>query len=301
MDIKVEDIVIDPKVVDRVDGLDFVTIQTYADDMESGSIFPAVEIVSDGQSSWLVDGQHRLEAVKKLEHETITANVTEGDYRDALLKSCATNSEHGKRRTNEDKRQKVMMLLNDDEWKSWSSVEIAKNCKVSHTFVNKLRDLTCNVSSEKTERTYVTKHGTLATMNTNNIGKSQPDPLVELPAELDPVTPVELNTQTQIEPIIAAETAYEDSLITERKQKALKQLEEDLKVVPLGVRYRDYLLTLLKASMMSTKLVEEFDPDEIQAFFLDNIPTYERTKEVLTKQFDFLKLVMGENLENEFD
>ena len=53
--------------------------------------------------------------------------------------------------------------------------------------------------------------------------------------------------------------------------------------------------------MMSTKLVEEFDPDEIQAFFLDNIPTYERTKEVLTKQFDFLKLVMGGNLENEFD
>ena len=120
-------------------------------------MFPAVEIVSDGSSSWLVDGQHRLEAVKKLGHETITANVTEGDYRDALLKSCGTNAEHGKRRTNEDKRQKVMMLLNDDEWKSWSSVEIAKNCKVSHTFVNKLRDLTCNVSSEKTERTYVTK------------------------------------------------------------------------------------------------------------------------------------------------
>jgi len=293
MDIKVEDIVVDPKLVDRTDGLDFVTVQTYADDMESGSIFPAVEIVSDGQSSWLVDGQHRLEAVKKLEHETITANVTEGDYRDALLKSCATNSEHGKRRTNEDKRQKVMMLLNDDEWKSWSSVEIAKNCKVSHTFVNKLRDLTCNVSSEKTERTYVTKHGTLATMNTNNIGKSQPDPLVELPAELDRGTHKE-----KIKAIIAADEAR---LITERKQKALKQLEEDLKVVPLGVRYRDYLLTLLKASMMSTKLVEEFDPDEIQAFFLDNIPTYERTKEVLTKQFDFLKLVMGENLENEFD
>lgn len=290
MDIKLEDIVIDPKIVDRVDGLDFVTIQTYADDMESGSIFPAVEIVSDGQSSWLVDGQHRLEAVKKLEHETITANVTEGDYRDALLKSCATNSEHGKRRTNEDKRQKVMMLLEDEEWKDWSDREIARQCKVGHPLVGELRnhtgrntsiegelrDHTGNVSSMETERTFIHhKTGKPTTMNTTNIGKSQPDPLVEL------------DTQTQIEPIIAAETAYEDSLITERKQKALKQLEEDLKVVPLGVRYRDYLLTLLKASMMSTKLVEEFDPDEIQAFFLDNIPTYERTKEVLTKQFDF--------------
>jgi len=300
MDIKVEDIVIDPKVVDRVDGLDFVTIQTYADDMESGSIFPAVEIVSDGQSSWLVDGQHRLEAVKKLEHETITANVTEGDYRDALLKSCATNSEHGKRRTNEDKRQKVMMLLEDKLFKekNWSNREIARQCKVDEKFVRKMKNHTADIRSMETERTFIHhKTGKPTTMNTTNIGKSQPDPL----AELDPVTPVELNTQTQIEPIITVIAADEARLITERKQKALKQLEEDLKVVPLGVRYRDYLLTLLKASMMSTKLVEEFDPDEIQAFFLDNIPTYERTKEVLTKQFDFLKLVMGENLENEFD
>jgi len=294
MDIKVEDIVIDPKVVDRVDGLDFVTIQTYADDMESGSIFPAVEIVSDGQSSWLVDGQHRLEAVKKLEHETITANVTEGDYRDALLKSCATNSEHGKRRTNEDKRQKVMMLLEDEEWSGRSARWIARQCKVSDMFVGKMKGHTANVCSMETERTFIHhKTGKPTTMNTSNIGKSQTDPLVELPAELDRGTHKE-----KIKAIIAADEAR---LITERKQKALKQLEEDLKVVPLGVRYRDYLLTLLKASMMSTKLVEEFDPDEIQAFFLDNIPTYERTKEVLTKQFDFLKLVMGENLENEFD
>ena len=56
MDIKVEDIVVDPKLVDRTDGLDFVTVQTYADDMESGAVFPAVEIVSDSESSWLVDG-----------------------------------------------------------------------------------------------------------------------------------------------------------------------------------------------------------------------------------------------------
>ena len=141
MDIKVEDIVVDPKLVDRTDGLDFVTVQTYADDMKSGAVFPAVEIVSDGQSSWLVDGQHRLEAVKKLGHETISANVMEGDYRDALLKSCATNAEHGKPRTNEDKRQKVLMLLEDEEWKNWSDREIARQCKVGHPLVGELRML----------------------------------------------------------------------------------------------------------------------------------------------------------------
>ena len=284
MDIKVEDIVVDPKLVDRTDGLDFGTVQTYADDMESGAVFPAVEIVSDGQSSWLVDGQHRLEAVKKLEHETISANVMEGDYRDALLKSCATNAEHGKPRTNEDKRQKVLMLLEDEEWKNWSDREIARQCKVGHPLVGELRNLTGISSSEKTERTYVTKHGTLATMNTTNIGKNDSGLLV----------------QAEIEPIIAAEAAYEEKIMAEHKEKALKQRREDLKVVPLGERYRGYLLALLKASTKAEELEEDFDPDEIQAFFLDNIPTYQRTKNVLTKQFDFLKLIMG-GIENEFD
>ena len=284
MNIKITSITVDPKIVDRVDGLDFVTIQSYADDMESGAIFPAVEIVSDGQSSWLVDGQHRLEAVKKLEHETISANVTEGDYRDALLKSCATNAEHGKPRTNEDKRQKVLMLLEDEEWKNWSDREIARQCKVGHPLVGELRNLTGISSSEKTERTYVTKHGTLATMNTTNIGKNDSGLLV----------------QAEIEPIIAAEAAYEEKIMAEHKEKALKQRREDLKVVPLGVRYRGYLLTLLKASTKAEELEEDFDPDEIQAFFLDNIPKYQRTKNVLTKQFDFLKLTMG-GIENEFD
>ena len=226
MDIKVEDIVVDPKLVDRTDGLDFVTVQTYADDMESGAVFPAVEIVSDGQSSWLVDGQHRLAAAKQLGHETITANVTEGDYRDALLKSCATNAEHGKPRTNEDKRQKVLMLLEDEEWKNWSDREIARQCKVGHPLVGELRNLTGISSSEKTERTYVTKHGTLATMNTTNIGKNE----LESPAVV----------QTEIEPIIAAEAAYEEKIMAEHKEKALKQRREDLKVVPLSVRYRGY-------------------------------------------------------------
>ena len=284
MDIKVESIVIDPKIVERSKGVDIVLVQSYADDMESGAVFPAVEIVSDGQSSWLVDGQHRLEAVKKLEHEIISANVTEGDYRDALLKSCATNAEHGKPRTNEDKRQKVLMLLEDEEWKNWSDREIARQCKVGHPLVGELRNLTGISSSEKTERTYVTKHGTLATMNTTNIGKNDSGLLV----------------QAEIEPIIAAEAAYEEKIMAEHKEKALKQRREDLKVVPLGVRYKGYLLALLKASTKAEELEEDFDPDEIQAFFLDNIPTYQRTKNVLTKQFDFLKLTMG-GIENEFD
>ena len=64
MDIEMGKITVDVEIVGRVDGLDFVTIQSYADDMEAGAVFPPVELVGDGDVFWLVDGLHRLEAAK---------------------------------------------------------------------------------------------------------------------------------------------------------------------------------------------------------------------------------------------
>ncbi|MEH2567430.1 hypothetical protein V1289_007057 [Bradyrhizobium sp. AZCC 2289] len=65
-----------------------------------------------------------------------------------------------------------MKLLQDDEWSRWSDREIAKQTAVSNTYVSKLRDelrfVTVNVDSE--DRTYRTKHGTVSTMRTGNIG-----------------------------------------------------------------------------------------------------------------------------------
>ena len=137
MDVTIEEITIDPEIVGRSNGLDIVTIQTYADHMEEGDIFPPVEIVSNGDTLWLVDGQHRLEAAKRVNLEKIEAKVTHDDRRDALLMSFGTNEEHGDRRTNEDKRQKVMAMLEDEEWSKWSNREISRHCKVSDPFVRK--------------------------------------------------------------------------------------------------------------------------------------------------------------------
>ena len=81
MDIEIGKITVDVEIVGRVDGLDFVTIQSYADDMEAGAVFPPVELVGDGDVFWLVDGLHRLEAAKKINREQISSNVTEGDER----------------------------------------------------------------------------------------------------------------------------------------------------------------------------------------------------------------------------
>jgi hypothetical protein len=76
-----------------------------------------------------------------------------------------------------------MTLLRDDEWSQWSDREIARRCAVSDYLVRSLRE---NRSDNQPQqpRTYTTKHGTTAQMNTGNIGK-QPEPEPEEDFEPD--------------------------------------------------------------------------------------------------------------------
>ena len=148
MEVTIEAITIESELVDRSNGLDMVTIQTYADHMENGVVFPPVEIVSNGDTLWLVDGQHRIEAAKKVNLEKIEANVTHGDRRDALWMSLASNETHGLRQTNEDKRRKVTAALEDEELKKKSDNEIARQCNASFWLVSKIRGLTTSTCSE---------------------------------------------------------------------------------------------------------------------------------------------------------
>ena len=66
-----------------------------------------------------------------------------------------------------------MKLLQDTEWSHWSDLEISRRSHVSNHFVRKLRDelapVTRNIPSEP--KTFTTKHGTVAKMNTAAIGK----------------------------------------------------------------------------------------------------------------------------------
>jgi hypothetical protein len=66
-------------------------------------------------------------------------------------------------------------MLNDSEWQKWSDREIARKCAVGHQMVGSLRPKSSldDSSSEKSQRTYTTKHGTISTMETENIGKSE--------------------------------------------------------------------------------------------------------------------------------
>jgi hypothetical protein len=93
------------------------------------------------------------------------------------LKACGANK-HGKARTNDDKRRAVQRMLEDQEWQGWSNYEVAKHCGVGEKLVRSLRP------NRSEERTYRTKHGTVATMDTTRIGQRGEAPSPDLAEDL---------------------------------------------------------------------------------------------------------------------
>lgn len=156
-------------------GLNEETVAEYADAINAGAQLPPPVVFYDGNEYWLGDGFHRVEAYKWAYKEikvigSIDVDVRVGTRRDAVLFAAGANASHGLRRTAADKERGVDTLLRDEEWAGWSDREIAKRCNVSPTFVGNRRKLLYPEGSDG-ERTYQTKHGTVATMNTAKIGK----------------------------------------------------------------------------------------------------------------------------------
>ena len=167
------------------------TVTEYAEALVGGAIFPPVMVYYDGGHYWLAGGFHPLAAYKQSEYaKSIMADIRQGTRRDAVLCAVGSNASHGLRRTNEDKRNAVLTLLRDEEWGKWSDREIARAAQVSHPTVARIRAETSSLEKLPVsgERTYTTKHGTVATMQTANIGQpAQPSPAL-IPDQTDKFT-----------------------------------------------------------------------------------------------------------------
>ena len=84
--------------------------------------------------------------------------------------------------------------MEDEERGKWSANEIARRSCVSHTFVNNIKveiKVSLETVSSEIPRTYTTKHGTTATMNTQNIGKSKADEWEEVVDEAEALAAAE--------------------------------------------------------------------------------------------------------------
>lgn len=147
-------------------------VASYAELMSEGTELPPIVVFHDGSTYWLADGFHRVMAATRAGIEWLKSEVKKGTKRDAILYSVGANSTHGLPRTNDDKRRAVKMLLDDSEWAGWADREIGRRCAVGHNMVSAMRrSLSSEYSEKPPAKSYVTKHGTESTMNTENIGK----------------------------------------------------------------------------------------------------------------------------------
>jgi uncharacterized ParB-like nuclease family protein len=105
---------------------------------------PPVDVFHDGTTYWLADGFHRYWAHHEERVGTIDCRIHKGGKRDAILFAVAANAEHGLQRSDADKRNAVLALLNDEEWREWADREIARRCSVGAPFVSKIRKSICN-------------------------------------------------------------------------------------------------------------------------------------------------------------
>ena len=213
VDLKLDQIQADTRAQSRAE-IDIVVVGEYADDMKAGATFPPLVVFHDQTTYWLAEGFHRYHAYQQAEITTVPAIVKIGGLREAILQSLGSNADHGKRRSNADKRRAVEMMLRDSEWVKWSDREIARRCAVSNNFVSDLRKdpFICH---PMTDTKTATRNGTTYTIQTGNIGKKAEPVVVEtlpLPVAVvaPPQPPVFLGTPDEDEPPFEDEFEDED-------------------------------------------------------------------------------------------
>jgi hypothetical protein len=155
-------------------------VADYAERLREGVVLPPVVAFFDGVVYWLADGFHRYHAHRRAGREAIAVDVHDGGLREAILYSVGANTEHGLRRTNEDKRKAVETLLNheiaslDENGNPWNNCEIARRCHVDEgTVRNYRKNLSSEIPKMEAPDRLVKRGNSVYTQNTAKIGKSK--------------------------------------------------------------------------------------------------------------------------------
>lgn len=228
--------------------IDPFIVGDYAEAIQNGAQFPPIIAFFDGSEYWLADGFHRVNACKKAGITEVVADVRQGTRRDAVLFSVGANATHGLRRTNQDKRRAVETLLRDTEWANWSNNQIAKQCAVSLDLVNRMRKDT-SLNETLSERTYTTKHGTTAVMDTAKIGTTKRQLVYDK-------APEPVKTQLQ-DGVIGVNEAYEVT-------RALEQAPEPVKAKVIETLQAGEMITAREIAVLSDKPEKAGAPKALQ-------------------------------------
>jgi ParB-like chromosome segregation protein Spo0J len=185
-------------------------VDEYTEILREGGKLPPVKVFRVGSSYYLVDGWHRYFAHKKAGLADIEVDVMEGTIRDATLYAVGVNDDHGLRRSNDDKRKAVMMLLDDFEWVEWSDRQIAKVVKVSDMTVAKIRK---SLGLQRDEVKALVK-GKEVKVKVNRSEESKPEFEQEISAEIEAIVEDNENLKRRLA-VVAMEATDEEKEMAE--------------------------------------------------------------------------------------
>lgn len=164
--IRISDIDIESSVQVRA-RIDPDTVQDYADHIlaKKPPLPPIVVFGPDSRGKYfLSEGWHRLRANQRAGRDSIDATIKEGGWKDALEHALGSNSAHGLRRSNADKRRTVELALK--HWPNWNDQMLSSKCAVSDRFVWGVRKESTppNGSDVLEPRVILRKDGTTMTL-----------------------------------------------------------------------------------------------------------------------------------------
>jgi hypothetical protein len=181
-------VIVDDDISPRV-RLNQARVKYFIQHYQEGSAIPPIRVVDDGQTLWLADGFHRVEAARAQPSPfTLPARIRSGTKRDAILWAMESNAENALPFTDHDIRRNVTRLLMDPEWCQRSDRAIAHITGSHKSTVNDLRrkleleDLSVRVRTDNRidSQRWVTRGGTSYSMQTGDIGKGRTRPTKRL-------------------------------------------------------------------------------------------------------------------------
>lgn len=115
--------------------LEYTTLDKYCQLMAENVVFPPVEVVYDGTTGYLWDGFHRVECAKRLQRQSIQANVQTGTREYAIWMSFSANAKHGMPRPLGAVTEILETLWANPEWRKKGATEIANHVGCSRQMV----------------------------------------------------------------------------------------------------------------------------------------------------------------------
>ena len=175
MEVRINEIVVDPVYQMRADGTNPDVVQRYAEIMKQNDpdgwlAFPLIKLFKNFDADSrkvLISGFHRLEAMKLNGYDEIKATVSGGAHLDGIIVASGENADRSQPRTNADIQNIVEMFLTNPELCQWSNAQIARWAQVdAQTVANHERRLLSTpnfgIDNRPETRKFIDKHGNIS-------------------------------------------------------------------------------------------------------------------------------------------